>query len=72
MTRYTAEELDNAALQDLRSDIASAEDQAANGPFYPDRNITRESLLAYAAKCRLQVERYSAGGAHAAVLANVA
>ncbi len=28
-----------------------------NGPFYPENNVTRESLLAYAARCREQADR---------------
>jgi hypothetical protein len=66
---YSADtlDLDAAALADLRSDISSAETQAENGPYYPERGVTRETLLAYAAKCRAKVERYSKGGAHAAV-----
>jgi len=58
--------LDSAALRDLLSDAVSAEAQAADGPFYPDRGITRESLLAYAANCRAKAERFRDGGAHAA------
>ena len=65
---YTREELDSFALQDLRSDAEQSERQAVDGPFYPDRGITAESLRAYAAKCRAQMERYSASGAHNAVL----
>ena len=69
MNRYTAEELDNAALRDLLADAASSDQQAIAGPFYPDRGITAESLNAYAAKCRAQAERYRSGGAHKAALA---
>lgn len=65
---YTSEELDNAALRDLLSDAESCEAQAIAGPFWPERNITRESLLAYAAKCRAKAERYRNGGAHAATV----
>lgn len=68
MPRYTSEELDNAALRDLLSDAESCEEQAVTGPFYPERGITAESLLAYAAKCRAKAEMYRDGGAHAAVL----
>lgn len=62
------ETLDAAALQDLENDTRCAEEQANEGPFYPDRGITRETLLAYAAKCRQQVTQYANGGAHKAVL----
>ncbi len=65
---YTASQLDLAALQDLAADACSSERQAYEGPFYPERGITRESLLAYAAKCRAKIERYADGGAHKAVL----
>lgn len=68
--RLPPEELDNAALRDLLSDAVAPEEQAAAGPFWPERGITAESLLAYAAKCRAKAERYSAGGAHNAVLRN--
>jgi hypothetical protein len=67
-TTYTPAELDAAALADLISDAESAERQAARGPFYPDRGITRETLTAYARKCRERAERYRNGGAHNAVV----
>lgn len=66
-----AQYLDEAALADLLSDAESAEMQATTGPFWPDRGITAESLMAYAAKCREKIARYKDGGAHAAVLAKV-
>lgn len=69
MTRYTAEELDNAAVRDLISDAEGAEHQAQHGPFYPDRGITAESLSAYARKCRDKIAAFQNGGAHAAALA---
>jgi hypothetical protein len=65
---YTPEELDNAALWDLLNDAKNAEEQAANGPFYPEKNITKESLTAYAAKCREDAEKFKDGGAHKAIL----
>lgn len=65
---YTDEQLDDAALRDLINDAECSERQADNGPFYPERNITRESLLAYAVKCRDSAEMYCHGGAHRAVL----
>lgn len=65
---YTREELDNAALRDLITDMEVSEEQAIAGPFYPERGITAESLLAYAAECRAKIERYRNGGAHAAAL----
>jgi len=51
-TRYTESQLREFAVADQLRDAAQAERQAAEGPFYPDRGITRESLLAYAAECR--------------------
>ena len=65
---YTPEELDQGALRDLICDAEQSERQAIEGPFFPEKGITRESLLAYAAKCRASVERYRNGGAHRAVL----
>ena len=67
--KYTTAELDAAAIADQLSDAAFAERQAIEGPFYPERGITAESLLAYAAKCRAWVAAHSAGGAHKAVMA---
>lgn len=69
MATYSREELDNAALRDLISDAEGAEEQAENGPFYPERGIDREMCLRYAAKCRAMIDKYRSGGAHAAVLA---
>lgn len=65
---YTAAELDAFALADLKADAEHCEAQAATGPFWPERGVTAESLLAYAARCRARIERYRDGGAHAAVL----
>jgi len=66
--KQTPAELDKAALRDLLVDAETAEQQADNGPFYPERGITRESLLAYAARCRRELDQFAAGGAHAYVL----
>lgn len=65
---YTREELDNAALWDLLNDAKNAEEQAADGPYYPEKGITKESLIAYAGKCREAAEKYKQGGAHKAIL----
>ncbi len=65
---YTPEELDDAALRDLLIDAECAERQAIDGPFYPERGITKESLNTYANKCRAAVEKYRSAGAHKAVL----
>ena len=51
-TRYTASQLSEACRRDLLNDAETAERQAEQGPFYPERGITKESLLAYAAECR--------------------
>ena len=50
--KYTQEELADFKIQDLLNDAFVAERQAADGPYYPDKGINRESLLLYAAKCR--------------------
>ena len=65
---YTDEELDSAAIRDLQVDAEQSEEQAVNGPFFPDRDSTAESLLAYAAKCRAKIELYRNGGAHKAIV----
>jgi hypothetical protein len=65
---YTPAELDAAALADLQSAADCSERQATEGPFYPERGITAESLRAYAAKCRATIEKYRSGGAHEAIL----
>jgi len=65
--KYTEQELDNAAIADQLADAEFAEKQAADGPYYPERGITRESLLTYAAQCRAFVQSHKTG-AHAAVL----
>jgi hypothetical protein len=41
---------------DLLRDAICSEDQAQNGPYYPDKGITKESLLQYAAECRAQIQ----------------
>jgi hypothetical protein len=64
-----ATELDNAAIRDLETDAVQAEEQAASGPYYPERGITAASLLAYAAKCRAEIAKYRDSGAHKAALA---
>ena len=67
--KYTESELDAAALADLLADATSAEQQSTDGPFYPERGITCETLREYAAKCRAAAWRYRFEGAHKAVLA---
>lgn len=55
--KYTEAELAEAWQLDLLNDARCAEEQANEGPFYPDRGITAESLRAYAAKCRLEASQ---------------
>ena len=50
---YTPEELDAAALRDLRVDADCAE---------------RDGLHGYAAECRATIERFRDGGAHKHIL----
>ena len=52
--QYTRQELSETARRDLLNDAECAERQAEQGPFFPERGITRESLLAYAKECRLK------------------
>jgi hypothetical protein len=66
--KYTDKQLDDYAMDDIRADAEQSEHQAANGPFWPDRGISRESCLAYAAECRAKLVKYAAGGAHRAAL----
>lgn len=54
-TRYTPAQLESAWHSDLRTDAECSEQQAENGPFYPEKGITRESLLAYASECRAKL-----------------
>lgn len=65
---YTPEQLDSAAMADLIHDAELAEQQATEGPFYPERDITAESLLAYAADCRAKAAKYVGGGLHKAIM----
>lgn len=57
--KYTKAELEEARVADLLVDARCAEEQAEQGPYYPDRDITRESLLKYAAECRAKASRKS-------------
>jgi hypothetical protein len=56
---YTPAEQVDCIVLDLEADIAHAERQAVEGPFFP--GITADSLRAYADKCRAQVARIEAG-----------
>lgn len=53
---YTPEELAAAWQADLLNDAKCSEEQAVNGPYYPEKGLTRETLLEYAAKCRRDAE----------------
>jgi hypothetical protein len=66
--KYTPEELDNAAISDLLRDAEQAAMQAENGPYFPEKDITAESLIAYSEKCLAAVSKYRNGEAHKAVL----
>jgi len=48
MKTYTPKQLEEAWRADLLSDARCAREQAEVGPYYPDRGITREMLLAMA------------------------
>lgn len=69
--KYTQQQLDEAALHALLTDAECSERQAVEGPFYSDRGITANSLLAYAKKCRDTIAKYQHGGAHAAVIKGI-
>jgi hypothetical protein len=69
---YTANELDSHAIADQLNDAECAERQAEHGPFFPEKGITRESCLKYAAECRARIARYRSGGMHKAILSPVA
>ena len=53
--KYTETELADFITLDLIRDAEFAERQAINGPYYPEKGITRESLLVYAAECRQKI-----------------
>lgn len=55
--RYTDEQLAEFKRADLLADAEFAERQAIEGPFYPDRGITPDSLRSYAAKCRAEAQK---------------
>jgi len=44
-------------VADLQSEIENATTQAEQGPYFPERGITKESLLSYAESCKAQLER---------------
>jgi hypothetical protein len=54
---HTRSDLVEAWRLDLIADAEQAEDQAVNGPFYPESGVTRDMLTAYAAECRQKAEK---------------
>ncbi len=50
--KYTLAEQEQMIKDDLLIDADTSEAQAVNGPYYPEKGITKESLLSYAAECR--------------------
>lgn len=54
--RPTAEYLLQAEIDDLLIDAYHAERQAKTGPYYPERGITKDMLILYAAKCLKEAE----------------
>ena len=50
--KYTRKELESLFVDDLMRDADSAERQAITGPFFPEKGITKESLMDYARECR--------------------
>jgi len=56
---YSQDEQRNAIVDDLLRDAVHAEQQAIEGPFFP--NITAESLLTYAAECRAKAATFGHG-----------
>lgn len=53
--KYSDAELFKAQIADLKSDIRQAREQAANGPYYPEKDITAESLEQYAKDCEREI-----------------
>ena len=49
---YTPDELAAFERADRLADIEFAEHQAHHGPYFPERGITRDSLLDYVTKAR--------------------
>jgi hypothetical protein len=66
--KYTLQELDCHAMADILNDATQAENQAKEGPYYPEKNITKETLLNYSKECRATYSKYAQGGLHDALL----
>lgn len=60
-SKYTVDEQRDAIVWDLLNDARHATEQAENGPYFPDLNITRDTLLAYAEKCTAQAAGFGHG-----------
>ena len=56
LVHYTRKQLEDFLVRDLLNDAEQSEKQAETGPFFPERGITKESLLDYAAECRKQAK----------------
>jgi hypothetical protein len=61
---YTPTELDEASIADLLNDAFQCERQAKKGPYYPEKGITKESLLSYAAHCKEAAFKFKSGTAY--------
>lgn len=68
--KYTPEEQFSAVIDDLQRDIQHAEDQATHGPWFPDTDITPDTLRAYAQHCREQIARLTASPAEPLAVVN--
>lgn len=66
--KYTEEELDQAAARDIENDIDCNYRQAEEGPFYPERGITKESLIESAERLKILLDKYKGGGMHRAIM----
>ena len=69
-SKYTVDEQVDFIAADLLVDIEHAEPQALNGPFFPEKGITADSLRAYARDCRAQLARLHAYSNHSSQLIN--
>mgnify|MGYP003349625493 CR=1 FL=1 len=54
---YSPEELVAAWKADLLNDAENCEKQALNGPYYPEKGITKDNLLLWAAEYRMEAEK---------------
>ena len=61
--KYSEAELNNLHIRDLLNDTKHAYEQAETGPYYPERNITKASLMAYATQCEAEALALAKGDA---------